>query len=96
MNKVMENFENELIMMFVDGNDNYYGEGKKVEYLYEDIEYGDKDNYDGEFVNNWIDLKDRLKGGDIKIEMGFDNIVYNFELKGEDVLMWFIEGKKWD
>ena len=90
----MENFENELITMFCEGNDNYYGEGEKVEIDWEDEEYNDKENYDDEFVDGFRDLKKRLKKGSIKVEED-DGIVYNFELKGKDILMWFIEGKEW-
>jgi len=91
----MKNFENELITMFVEGNDNFYGEGERVEIEFENDEYNNKENYDDEFVNGFRDLKKRLKKGNIEIKVEDDNIVYNFELKGEDILMWFIEGKEW-
>lgn len=81
--------ENELIEMFNNGNDNYYGKGKKVKYLFEDDEFNNDENYDEEFIDGWEDLKNRLKEGKIIIED--DDIVYNFELKKEDILMWFIE-----
>jgi hypothetical protein len=89
----MENFENELIEMFNSGNDNYYGEGERVEELWLDDEYNDRENYDDEFVDGWIDLKNRLRNGNI-VNDEWD-VEINFELRGEDILMWFIEGKEW-
>jgi hypothetical protein len=61
----MEKMENVLIEWFGCGNDNEYKVGERVEYLWEDIEYSDRDNYDDEFVDEWVDLKNRLKNGNI-------------------------------
>lgn len=89
MNKVMENFENELIEFWGCGNDSEYEVGERVEYLWEDSEYSDRENYDDGFVDGWIDLKNRLRNG--KIVNDEWDVEMNFELRGEDILMWFIE-----
>lgn len=81
--------EFDLIEMFGCGNDNEYVVGERVEYLWEDEEFNDLDNYSEEFVNGWNELKDRLKGGMIVNKEFLGDI--NFELVGEDILMWFIE-----
>jgi hypothetical protein len=54
-----------------------------------DDEYNDRENYDDEFVDGWIDLKNRLRNGNI-VNDEWD-VEFNFELRGEDILMWFIE-----
>jgi len=83
--------ENELIELFGCGNDNEYVVGERVESLWEDEEYNDVDNYGEDWVEDWIDLKNRLKGGMI-VNKDY-NVDINFELVGEDILMWFIEEK---
>ena len=85
----MEKMENVLIEWFGCGNDNEYEVGKRIEELWLDIEYNDRENYDDEFVDGWIDLKNRLRNGNI-VNDEWD-IEFNFELRGEDILMWFIE-----
>ncbi len=85
----MEKMENVLIEWFGCGNDNEYGVGERVEMLWENIEYSDRENYDDEFVDSWEDLKSRLRNGNI-VNDEWD-IEFNFELRGEDILMWFIE-----
>jgi len=74
-----------LIDLFSCGNDNEYESGERIECLFEDEEYNDRENYDDEFVDDWIELKNRLKNEMIV------NKKFNFELVGEDILMWFIE-----
>jgi len=88
MNKVMESMENVLIEWFCIGNDNQYKKGERVEELWYDEEYSDRDNYGDEFVDKWIDLKNRLKNGSVINDEWNDE--FHFELKGEDILMWFI------
>jgi len=83
-----EKMDDVLIEMFGCGNDNEYVEGEYVEYLWEDEEYNDKDNYDDEFVDEWNDLKNRLRNGKLINDKWYDEM--NFELRGEDILMWFI------
>ena len=83
-----ERMENVLIEWFGCGNDNEYEINERVEELWEDVEYSDRDNYDDEDVDRWIDLKNRLKEGNI-VNNEWD-VEFNFELRGEDVLMWFI------
>ena len=78
-----------LIDLFGCGNDNEYEIGERVECLFEDDEYNDRENYDDDFVDGWIELKNRLKDGDI-VNKEFNGDI-NFELVGEDILMWFIE-----
>ena len=78
-----------LIDLFGCGNDNEYKIGERVECLFEDDEYNDRENYDDDFVDGWIELKNRLKNGMI-VNKEFNGDI-NFELVGEDILMWFIE-----
>jgi hypothetical protein len=91
----MENMESILMGMVLGSDDCYYGEGKRVEWLWEDEEYGDEKSYDDVFVGGWKDLKNRLRKGNIVYNGWFD-VEMNFELRGEDILMWFIEGKDWE
>ena len=84
----MMKMEEVLIDEFFDGNEGEYEIGERVECFYCDEEYSDDDNYDEDDIEMWNDLKDRLRGGSLVVSKEYG--VFNFELVGEDVLMWLI------
>jgi hypothetical protein len=84
----MMKMEEVLIDEFFVGNEGGYEIDERVECFYCDEEYSDEDNYDDEDIEMWNDLKDRLRKGSLVVSKEYG--VFNFELVGEDVLMWLI------
>ena len=93
---VVKYFE-DMILEFCEGNDNYYGEGNLVSFVYEDDERGDADFYGEEEVEKFVEVREfiRNEGGEVKYIGSFndEDLEYTFKIIGEDIECSFIEGK---
>ena len=88
--KLKENITNYFELMiedFCEGNDNYYGAGSKVSFLFEEDEKTDLECYEEEDVNDFIEVREFLKSvGEVKYvsECTGEEIEYTFKLVNED------------
>jgi hypothetical protein len=81
-----------MVQDFNDGNDNEYPEGKKMEFRYEGITFGDYD-LEEEDREEFKNVKSYLEqNGPITLN---DRIDYTFSTDGEDIIMNWVE-PNWD
>jgi hypothetical protein len=92
--KDVKNYLSDMIKEFCVNNDNEYPEGTKVSFAHEEIEKGDRDNYDDEDVDTFYKTRDYLKKHQ-PITINDTKIDYTFSTDGEDVYIEWIE-PNWD
>ena len=97
LNEKVINYFEEMIDNFCSGNDNNYGVGNEVSFLFEEDEKTDDDNYEEEDINNFINVREFIlnNGGEVKYIGNFDDkdLEYIFKVIGNDIECSFIEPK---
>ena len=91
----ISNYLELMIDDFNEGNDNNYGEGTLVSFVFEEDEKGNLDWYDKEDVENFYEVREFIKnkGGElIYISKFFDkDLEYTFKVIENDIKCSFIE-----
>ena len=84
-----------MIEDFCNGNDNNYGAGNEVSFLFEGDEKTDLDCYEEEDINDFIEVREfiRNEGGEVKYMgmFGDEDLEYTFKVIGDDIKCSFIE-----
>ena len=101
LNEQVVNYFELMIEDFCEGNDNYYGGGNEVSFVFEEDEKTDLESYEEEDVEDFIEVREFIKsvGGEVKYVGEFDDepLEYIFKLvnEGKDIECSFIE-PEWD
>ncbi len=97
LNEKVINYFEEMIYNFCCGNDNEYGEGTLMSFLFEEDEKGDDDLYDEEDVKVFFEVREFIKneGGEVKYigEFNDKDLEYTFKVIGSDIECSWIEPK---
>ena len=95
LNEKVINYFEEMIDDFCSGNDNNYGAGNEVSFLFEGDEKANLDYYDEEDVNDFIEVREfiRNEGGEVKYMgmFGDEDLEYTFKVIGDDIKCSFLE-----
>jgi hypothetical protein len=95
MEKRIEDYLNFMVNDFCIGNDNEYDEGTLMEFIFEEIEKGDLDNYDEENVKLFYEVRGYILGAkEVKCKCGpLENIEYIFVVENDNIVCRWIEPK---
>ena len=91
----ISNYLKLMIDDFSEGNDNYYGEGTLVSFVFEEDEKGDLDLYEKEDVENFYEVREFIKnkGGELIYISKFadEDLEYTFKVIENYIECSFIE-----
>jgi hypothetical protein len=97
LNEKVINYFEEMIYDFCSGNDNEYGEGTLMSFLFEEDEKGDDDLYDEEDVKNFYEVREFIKNNGDKVkyigEFNDKPLEYTFKVIGNDIECSWLEPK---